>query len=144
MAKKRSTKVPTSKAETAYELLTDVCRVILDEPRRYAQACFIARPGGRGGAQDSRGFNKQPACGTMGCIAGWIVTLKQGDRFSYKNTRHEANQILGMDETEDLFAGNLLDGVKANQGTMAYARAGVTRIRAFQNAHATQLKAKRV
>lgn len=143
-----SAKLPTSKAKTAYGLLSAVRKLILAEPLRYNQARYIARTDGKHHADNpSDGWQQWvkplPACGTAGCVAGWVATLKRGDRFSYKQTQGIAARILGLnsDQSEELFGGGAVGGTPQ---TKSHAKAGARHIAAFQEKYATQLKAKAV
>src|SRR3989442_1554506 len=63
--------LPTTKAQNAYELLSEVCQLITEEPKRYNQRRFIARLDGKNDADnhircvddDPDDF---PACNTVG------------------------------------------------------------------------------
>lgn len=78
--------MPESHATNAYDLLSDVIRVIQEEPKRllmddwlvqpdrhYSWTACVAKLGG------------PPACGTIGCVAGWVVVLAAPDLGSLKN-----------------------------------------------------------
>lgn len=130
--------LPKSKAKNAYDLLSEVVAIVLAEPKRYDQARFIERRAD--GDTVPRGF---PACGTVGCVAGWIVTLKGPPTFEYKDVERLAQDILGPTlDTSDLFFGGALPGTAGQ--TKAHAKAGAAHIRAFQNDYEKQLRAKRV
>lgn len=137
-------KLPKSKAKTAYGLLSDVRRVILAEPKRYNQTFWIARLNGKNNAF---GLDPQiepvPACGTVGCIAGWVATLKRGQRFGWIDAPKIARKTLGIsdDQADQLFSGHAVVGVC---GTPAYAKAGANLIARFQQKHAAQLRATKV
>lgn len=138
-----SAKLPKSKAKTAYELLSEVCVLIMNEPLRYDQQRFIARKGGKGGADDSVS-RAWPSCGTVGCVAGWVATLKTDDAFSYNMTAGIACNILGIDydQSNELFNGAALRKDPKRQPkpqTVAHARAGVAHIRKFQKKYRAQL-----
>lgn len=123
---------------TAYDLLTKVCEVITEEPKRYNQGRWLRRERGR----------SAPACGTVGCVAGWCVALVDStvidDRRAPIGDR--AMNILGIDEDQrmELFAGDAVADFPLiqGQGGHLYARAGVRHIRRFQEKYAEQLKAK--
>ncbi len=56
--------LPRSKAKTAYGLVMDARRAIADEPKRANMSTYV----------DERSpENGGPACGTVGCFAGWII-----------------------------------------------------------------------
>lgn len=146
---------PRSNATNAYELLNDVCRVVLEEPKRAYMTTYISA------FQDpSTAKIGGPACGTVGCIAGWVGILKRPrgaqngddvrgyDESGCRNTMDErAEGLLGL-STDDLFTSDLYDTAGATTeytyGTRDYARAVVRKIRAFQKQHRAQLLAKAV
>lgn len=127
--------IPKSRAKTAYGLLSEVRRLILAEPKRYDQATYIAR-------EPTWYLKELPACGTIGCVAGWVATLKHGKPFTYAQTPTIAASILGLGhEWADLFTPSAALG-KAQ--SPQHARSGAALIRRFQKKYAKQLKAKRV
>jgi len=134
-------KLPKSKAKTAYGLLSEVRRLILAEPKRYNQYCLLTVRSSRSNALRGNYFTDFPSCGTIGCVAGWVATLKadsvRGDIWN------KARHILGLDERE----GEILFWASAAQGpsqSLQHARNGAKHIARFQTRHAAQLKAKRV
>mgnify|MGYP001604603427 CR=1 FL=1 len=144
MAKKtpKNKDVPVSKAKNAYELLTEVEKLILDEPLRYDQTSYIARVDGFGGALGID-VESTPECGTVGCVAGWVATLKRGTAFTYEQCPGIAAEILGIDgsQVHELFG---MQKAAGRAQTPEHARSGATLIRAFKKAYARQLKAKAV
>ncbi len=150
--KRRSTKtspLPTTRAKTAYGLLSDVRRLILEEPRRYCQERYICRVGGKRGADVIGRPNwfdgytlRAPACGTVGCVAGWVATLLRGDKFHYDTTSDIARKALGLDtgQASELFDSDAFHTTAMPQ-TKRYARAGAKHIQRFQQRYAKQLRA---
>jgi hypothetical protein len=134
--KRRHKRIPRSKAKNAYELLSEISELIMDEPKRYDQHCWLDTEGGHA---------KQPDCGTVGCIAGWIVILR-AKRLpsSMSGIQERATRILGLkdDQTWDLFHGNACGYTK--EQTQAHARRGAQHIKDFQTAYKEQLLRKRV
>jgi len=101
-----------SDAGNAYDLLTDVIAAIREEPRRYNQgqwalttATEILELWNRNGRYiydddiRKRLPTQVPACGTVGCRAGWLVFLADGHfptgQFS-KEIRTRAFTVLGV------------------------------------------------
>src|SRR4051812_46510738 len=90
---KRKTKnrhMPVSKAKTAYELLGEIRKLILEEPLRYDQekwldvGCLL--------------HDREPKCGTVGCVAGWVVALKEQRTSSAQSViKCRAMAILGIE-----------------------------------------------
>lgn len=139
----KKTKLPTSKAKTAYGLLSDICRIITEEPKRYDQSFWIYRPYGDNGASSypDKGF---PSCGTVACVAGWVATLKAPTRqFHAADTKGIAADVLGIDS---MSASRLFDGAAIGfyPQTDTHAAAGVAHIRRFQKKYRAQLLAKKV
>lgn len=130
--------IPKSKAKNAFDLLSEVQRLILAEPKRYNQAVWLSH----GSPKTDPAY---PSCGTIGCVAGWVATLKGAQSTAAKHTVERATEVLGLskDQVWDLFDGGALDAT-ARPGTLTYARAGVRHIRRFQKAHREQLLAKKV
>jgi hypothetical protein len=148
--------LPISKAKTAYGLLQDVKRAIFGEPKRVTMGCFIGRKD-----PDENG----PACGTVGCFAGWVNILS-GNR-SHHADDFEARETLGEDLTYYLArAGKKHDTVGATfemhdtfyvfnaghgddihllpQGTRRYAQAVVRRINRFIALNEKALRARKL
>ena len=160
MASKRIRKTPISKAKNAYKLLDEVCEVILAEPRRYNQEDWLIK--GLPGEKTWGAKRGLPECGTVGCVAGWVYTLKGAGTLSGTNTltgkalwrvADDAQAILGLsaEQAAHFFRASAIQDLahKLNRPvprpqTVAYARLGVKHIRAFQKTHAEQLKAKKV
>lgn len=150
----KTTLIPKSRARTAYGLLSEIRALILAEPKRYFQGRFIARQNGKGDA-DTKAPNGFPACGTVGCVAGWVATLTRGERFSYGDTEAIACDVLGLDrftgQTRELFSASALDWDASGNirrvlspQTKRYAMFGAAHIRKFQKKYRAQLLAKKV
>lgn len=130
-------KMPTSRATNAYQLLEDVRQIILAEPKRYNQMTILRR--GRG--LDWTPIEERPACGTIGCVAGWVTVLNSPRSH---NPITAAQRILGLDEDQ---LSQLVRGDAAglrNGRLTAHAHRGAAHIAHFLKQHAKQLKAKRV
>jgi len=134
-----TTKIPTSKAKTAYGLLSEVAALALAEPKRIDMSRWVCREGSPSQYEwdyvaPLRGY---PACGTVGCIGGWVDTLtrkKVGDAYDTLG--------LGLDAGNELF----MPPWWADRDTQsrAHARKVVAHIRKFQKKYASQLKRKKV
>lgn len=130
--------LPKSNAKTVGELLADVKAAILEEPKRanmhhYAER-FTSTEGG-------------PACGTVGCFAGWVSMLSGLSPHAARSYGSlSAERILGghlayrFDGIGDdgrpgsfsVFNAGSGDGInKLRPGTRVYARAVVARINRF-------------
>jgi hypothetical protein len=86
-----------------------------------------------------------PACGTVGCIAGWTTTLKGQRLRSERSISRTAGRLLGLTskQREELFVPyHIIDGTDAQ--TPLHAEATVAHIRTFQKTYAKQLRAKAV
>lgn len=136
--------MPKSKAKTAYGLLSEIRKLILEEPKRYDQVSWL-RTGRDVKAVYGDGA---PSCGTVGCVAGWVVALK-GGKNDRVNVMGGARRILGIDgsywngQVGELFRGGKVPARDA-VGVMRHAKLGAAHIARFQKKYATELKAKRV
>lgn len=131
MTAKQSRGFPTSRAKTAYGLLSDIAKLALQEPKRMAMAEWMMDE--RRDSAPDRGF---PKCGSVGCIGGWTEALRP---------RNRADQTLGLSiaQEDELFYDPKLTCAD-HQQTVAHAKAVARHIAKFQRKYAKQLKAKRV
>lgn len=135
--------MPKSKAKTAYGLLSEIRKLILEEPKRYDQTGWLIR--GKRYAASIYG-DMAPACGTVGCVGGWVQALKG----------RSAGRTLGLNYQQQV---ELFDGAAAGKRwefsdggssrvtvatVRAHARRGAKHIARFQKKYSAQLKAKRV
>lgn len=129
---------PRTRATTTIGILKAVVKAIREEPRRYDQGDWICRFDEYNmewiGADR---LKHVPACGTIGCVAGWVDVLKRDTPIKGGSTMtvpERARALLGLNEwqTDLLFSGGALDGLTtARPGTRAYANAGVKHIERF-------------
>jgi len=130
--------MPVSKAKTAYGLLSEIRKIILEEPKRYDQWGLLST-----GARAKAHYGTlTPSCGTVGCVAGWVVALKSPRSREIATVR--AGQVLGLDgmcQRSELFAGSKAGD---RDDITAHARRGAAHIAKFQKKYAKQLKAKKV
>lgn len=127
--------MPVSKARTAYGLLSEIRKLILEEPKRYDQMNVFQRVGTHS--------DLAPACGTVCCVGGWTAVLKAPrTRDAFRLDR--AEQILGLDgrQASELF----YYGAAGRRGSdlPGHAERGAAHIAAFQQKYSKQLKAKKV
>ena len=118
--------MPVSKAKTAYGLLSEIKRLIVNDPEHYdQQICW-----------------RHSGCGTVCCVGGWVVMLK-APRTRDGNRLTRAEKILGLDwdTGTELWQFNAA-GNRADR--RAHAERGAAHIARFQKKYAAQLKAKRV
>ena len=143
---RRKMLMPVSNATNAYDLLTDVAKLVLDEPRRLKMDDWITP------VEWLPEKHKAPACGTVGCIAGWVSTLTPTQ--TYKSALggtyaeepvDQGCRVLGVEDAYDLFTRRslVLDGER-NGGTLKHARNVVKAIKAFQKGHEKRLREKSV
>jgi hypothetical protein len=123
--------LPKLKAKNAYELLGQVCELISEEPLRYNQQLWLMKekPG------LSATGHVFPACGTIGCVAGWVHTLVPPTRETRRRgVDYRAADILGLpwDAQQELFGSG---DVAGRPGTRTHARNGVRHIRRFMKKH---------
>lgn len=139
--------LPVSRAKTAWGLLTNVKRAILREPKRANMRCFMRDRGPEDGG---------PACGTVGCFAGWVALLG-APQYSRENLATNADYIAvrllgdGLNyrtagrTNEWVFNGGQGDTcAKTAPGTVAHAKAVATRITKFMRVNRTALKARKL
>ncbi len=112
--------LPKSTATTSWELLEDIIRAITEEPRRYAQDTWreIFRDDlGVSDVEMSRvalvervAEGRVPACGSIGCVAGWVTFITDEIPSYSGDTGYKAACILGInpDQRNELFHGNAL------------------------------------
>jgi hypothetical protein len=126
-------RVPKSNAKTAYGLLSEVRRLIVDEPKRYNQGDTISFREHTDGW--SVAYGKWPACGTVGCVAGWVTTLKLPERAALYDVIAPAGEILGLnsEQRRELFRAS---AARARGQTVAHAKAGAAHIARFQKKYA--------
>jgi len=136
--------VPKSKAKTAYGLLSDIAKTITDEPKRYNQGQWLVTLNDdQRKAYEAYG-DPAPKCGTIGCVAGWAVTLKRAPListfFNGDSVQATAADLLDLstDQQSELFGvPDQFEGKEPQ--TRAYARMGVAHIRKFQKKYRAQL-----
>jgi hypothetical protein len=138
--------IPLSRAKTAYGLVQDVKRAILAEPKRANMGVF------EGSVKPENGG---PACGTVGCFAGWVCLLR-GESHSMNASDLAARILSGRPDHENggirfhfdgsygpahFFNSGPGDGCNAtNPGTKAHARAVAARINRFLKLNGPELK----
>lgn len=139
--------IPLSKAKTAYGLLRDVQRVILAEPKRANMGTF---------ATDASDYfdgdtSLAPACGTVGCFAGWVNVLSKGQTAAFKADDTEAKELLGWYLNYELPHGYSVFNAGAGdrcettrRGSPAHARAVSNRIEGFIKRNLKALKARKL
>lgn len=82
------------------ELLNKVKRHILENPRRLNMNYVIARKGEKEVQLHPSNFSRRwPSCGTVGCIAGWTVLLKDGMDFA-GDAQSRAQELLGITSSQ--------------------------------------------
>lgn len=80
--------LPRSKAKTAWGLMVDVKKAILADPKRADMRVYENPLAPQNGG---------PACGTVGCIAGWVAILGKGAQREGHNSEDIAIELLGED-----------------------------------------------
>lgn len=135
--------MPISQARTAYDLLTDICAIITEDPKRYNQRIYLCRLA----LEDRRnGYLVVPACGTIGCVAGWAVALKDPNRGTQTRLTVEvARNILGLSPEQAALLFNFWAvPITIPPQTRDHAQAGVKHIQKYQALWEAQLKATRL
>lgn len=156
--------IPHSKATNSYDLLNDVCRAMREEPKRVNFGDWLSTES----AKHMYAEAPEPACGTVGCIAGWCAILKAPDAsllrqvedctaffsLAFRNgtvssgPRAAALSLFPESlqfDAERLFYGSApythLDREAGAIGTRQHARYVIRHIRQFQQKHKNALKA---
>ena len=134
----RSKALPKSRAKTAYGLLSEIAALGLAEPKRIQMGIYLHQQG-----VDADPDDYYPACGTVGCIAGWTCILKSLGWLG--SIWGPAMELLGLnlDQANELFHDESLCAAP-DQQTKAHAKAVAKHIHRFQKKYAAQLKAKKV
>lgn len=152
----RMTATPRSKAKNAYDLLNDVITVVREEPKRLFMGEWVRafrEPEAASMDWDYKTGKAVPgpACGTVGCVADWLVVLKRTG-----NTIEDLYEMVGsisgraasllgedLDGCDELFGGTVDDasGEEVQYGTQKYVAQVVKRIRAYQKDHKERLDA---
>lgn len=136
------TQLPRSNATNAWVLLLDVIALIESEPKHLwmDSVCTVV--------EDHVPDIKLPECGTVGCIAGWMVILKTG---LLPTSTYQAQKLLGVTSCyyQDEFYADVYDLFfenypKAPQGTPEYVAHVVNRIMQFMTKYEARLKAQKI
>ncbi len=110
-------------------ILKHVCKLIKAEPKRYDQYESLVTEKNSLGFKGSDYF---PACGTVGCVAGWVHLVTGGRRSG--PVLSSARHILGLSEEEadDFFAAHPL-GVRSRSEVTPrqHAADGIQHIKRF-------------
>jgi hypothetical protein len=130
-------KMPRSRAKTAYGLLMDVKRIILEEPRRLHMGLVCIQDA------DTMAVNglARPECGTVGCIAGWVNVLSESRNVL---SVWDAAVTLGInygDTGDELFCPDFMN---EQPQTKAHARKTAKHIDRFVAKHKKHLMATRI
>lgn len=128
-----------SSATNAYDLLEDVKEVIKVDPLRYDQTTWRTVDYG----EARKKYRDFPACGTVGCVAGWVVTLTRGTDMPFAEIMSTARKILGLDISEalELFSA---DAAGSLPQTKAHTDGGIRHITRFQKKYKDKLKRKKI
>lgn len=135
----KTSPIPTSKAKTAYGLLSEICALIHDEPKRLDMSMPLA-------CNANEFYPLAPACGTVGCVAGWVVMLRGNPNAKMAITTQGAD-ILGIpNAVSDLFY--VFPKTSRNDHQVEtltlHAAEEIKIVKAFQKKYRAQLLAKKV
>lgn len=133
-----------TKAKNAYELLAEIRSLILSDPLVYNQRITVDRYEPNSVIYDWGGERLAPACGTVGCRAGWVSELVSPRPRRLKDVVLYAKKVLGLsdDQADDLFDMNACYGTLP--GTRDHASAGAKGLTRFMKKNRKQLLAKRI
>lgn len=139
MKHRKQKELPLSNAKTAYSLLQDVKKAILEEPKRVNMTTYYKETTRR----------NAPACGTVGCFAGWVCILagiRKENSYDLSVDDDGAREVLGDNLDYDTANGynvfNSGDGddcKNTKPGTVEHARAVVNRINRFMQVNKAKL-----
>lgn len=150
--------IPHSHASNSYELLEDVCRVIVEEPKRFFWGAWFKDLDGdyvrEYGPKTWQDRNFKPACGTVACVSGWISLITEPTLKGFDERVAEYNfkwfpAVLRNDLDLVFYAkyagpGKSLPFAKINQiageSHADYADRGIAMIRQFMADHEVTLK----
>jgi hypothetical protein len=158
--------LPCSTARNAFDLLEDVKQVIREDPKRYNQEQWVTttRPREKFGKHEDithlghrtdglidytleylKEEDRLPKCGTIGCVAGWVYTMK-ATVDEKKSPAVFAGQILGLtlNQREELFSPDAAGCSPDDSTPEEHAEGGVEHITRFQEKYADQLKNTKV
>lgn len=147
--------IPTSKANNGYDLCLEVIDAMLEEPKRVDMGYFCLLVGEGEPNSVPLSPDRVPACGTVGCFAGWVSVIAFNRTVANSHARDLAKKVLGerltyyfMDTTRcrhHYFNAGNGDGISnLPAGSPEYAIAVVQRIRRFMTVNAKALKARRI
>lgn len=153
--------VPHSKATNSWDLLEDVKKDILEEPRRVYMGAFNIADDTDGEVIPS-GFNplryspmaeRLPSCGMMGCISGWmnVEVARSLDDVKAGDAGEKYSLCVLLPAAVERDAKDLFWGYDRytwpekmtpprKQGTLAYAEAVVNHINIFMHRWERELK----
>lgn len=130
-----------AKPKTAYELLNNVCKAILRQPKQYYQNEFCLTPAERKSSMYLYNDNEiKELCGTAFCRAGFVVVEHDGYKAKPRDWEDRAEEILNINEASGDTAQDWQRLVQASffnakPGTRDYAREDVRGVRAFMKDH---------
>lgn len=135
----RAVRLPKTKAKNAFELLQEIRLLILAVPTRYNQMDILSHYYNTG--EESSTGQLVPACGTIGCRAGWVAELTSNRPNRLKDVLGYAQKKLGLtnNQADGFFSGFVATG---RGGTREHARSGARGITKFLRENRRQLKAK--
>ncbi len=135
-------------AKTAYGVLQFIRRLILEEPKRYDQRIALAIEGADG-LWDNHAPYEMPACGTVGCVAGWTTALLSPSPTRIVSPVNYARLKLGLTSSQvfelfDAGAATKMTNEYCYSQSRGHAEQGALLIQQFCQKYAKQLKAKKV
>jgi hypothetical protein len=140
--------VPVSKATNAYELLTDIMRVVKSEPKRLNMDNWLL-------VDSDIDARNRPACHTVACVAGWATVLVDGrDAAMTMDAQSRATELLFggynyaspiYQDIQDLFfTFPTPKECGGRPGTMQYARYIAKRIKALRDKYEHEFKERAI
>jgi hypothetical protein len=138
--------LPTSTATNAYDLLSDIAKLALEEPKRIYMSVVLTQKDVNiptAPCIDPSIVQFYPACETVGCIAGWVNILT-GCPIEECGDDRWAAQMLGLNwpQRMNLFTPDWWEDEEGQ--TLEHAIKVVQHIAAFQAKFEDQLKSKSI
>lgn len=146
---------PRSHATNAYDLISDVIKAIEGEPKRFDMGDWFVHISPSILKKNKQLLQRFPACGTVACLAGWIVVLHGGlSKTRGSISKSAVDIIVNPDDIENCHerAWHMLHELRSmffehpperfEVGTLPYAQFMADKLRNYQQRYAAELSAR--